>query len=138
MSANKECELPAADSCALDEGEEQEDDVVYAKKSTLLGKLRSIAKKVFFTNFIHSIQNKCLIFFFISFSKWMEKAVSLYNWILPSLTTGFLDEEETAQFDGVPVYIIFSGKTVASQCGFFLDSWISLSDANYTEHWILI
>lgn len=46
MSANKDCELPAADSCALDEGEEPEDDVVYAQKPTLLGKLRSMANKV--------------------------------------------------------------------------------------------
>lgn len=46
MSANKECELPAADSCALAEGEEPEDDVVYAQKPSLLGKLRAIATKV--------------------------------------------------------------------------------------------
>ena len=46
MSANRECELPAADSCALTEGEEPEDDVVYAQKPTLLGKLRAIANKV--------------------------------------------------------------------------------------------
>eukprot|EP00066_Takifugu_rubripes_P007346 XP_003972802.2 PREDICTED: UPF0577 protein KIAA1324-like [Takifugu rubripes] len=45
MSANKECELPAADSCALAEGEEPEDDVVYAQKPSLLGKLRAIATK---------------------------------------------------------------------------------------------
>lgn len=46
MSANKECELPAADSCALAEGEEPEDDVVYSQKPSLLGKLRAIATKV--------------------------------------------------------------------------------------------
>lgn len=46
MSANKECELPAADSCALAEGEEPEDDVVYNQKPSLLGKLRAIATKV--------------------------------------------------------------------------------------------
>uniref|UniRef100_A0A3Q2E832 Endosome-lysosome associated apoptosis and autophagy regulator family member 2 n=1 Tax=Cyprinodon variegatus TaxID=28743 RepID=A0A3Q2E832_CYPVA len=45
MSANKEGELPAADSCGLAEGEEFEDDVVYTKKPTLLGKLRAIANK---------------------------------------------------------------------------------------------
>ncbi|GAA6101845.1 endosome/lysosome-associated apoptosis and autophagy regulator family member 2 [Tachysurus ichikawai] len=46
MSANKECELPAADSCAIMEGEaeEVEDDVVYTKPS-LLGKLKAIATK---------------------------------------------------------------------------------------------
>lgn len=46
MTANKECELPAADSCALAEGEEPEDDVVYSQNSSLLGKLRAIANKV--------------------------------------------------------------------------------------------
>lgn len=46
MSANKDCELPAADSCALAEGEEQDDDVVYTQKPSLLGKLRAIANKV--------------------------------------------------------------------------------------------
>uniref|UniRef100_A0A8C7N7L0 Endosome-lysosome associated apoptosis and autophagy regulator family member 2 n=1 Tax=Oncorhynchus kisutch TaxID=8019 RepID=A0A8C7N7L0_ONCKI len=45
MSANKECELPVADSCALAEGEEPEDDVVYSHKPSLLGKLRAIANK---------------------------------------------------------------------------------------------
>uniref|UniRef100_A0AAR2LP84 MRH domain-containing protein n=1 Tax=Pygocentrus nattereri TaxID=42514 RepID=A0AAR2LP84_PYGNA len=37
MSANKECELPAADSCAImeGEGEEVEDEVVYSKPSLL-------------------------------------------------------------------------------------------------------
>lgn len=48
MSANKECELPAADSCALAEGEEPEDDVVYTQKPSLLRKLRAIANKVGF------------------------------------------------------------------------------------------
>uniref|UniRef100_A0A672J1D1 Si:dkey-153k10.9 n=1 Tax=Salarias fasciatus TaxID=181472 RepID=A0A672J1D1_SALFA len=45
MSANKDGELPAADSCALNEGEEAEDDVVYTQKPSLLGKLRAIATK---------------------------------------------------------------------------------------------
>ncbi|XP_026877084.2 endosome/lysosome-associated apoptosis and autophagy regulator family member 2 isoform X1 [Electrophorus electricus] len=47
MSANKECELPAADSCALaeGEGEENEDDVVYSSTPSLLGKLKAIASK---------------------------------------------------------------------------------------------
>uniref|UniRef100_W5K073 Endosome-lysosome associated apoptosis and autophagy regulator family member 2a n=1 Tax=Astyanax mexicanus TaxID=7994 RepID=W5K073_ASTMX len=46
MSTNKECELPAADSCAImeGEGEEVEDEVVYSKPS-LLGKLKAIATK---------------------------------------------------------------------------------------------
>ncbi len=49
MSANKECELPAADSCAIMEGEgeeNEEDEVVYANKSSLLAKLKAIATKV--------------------------------------------------------------------------------------------
>ncbi|XP_062861367.1 UPF0577 protein KIAA1324-like homolog isoform X1 [Trichomycterus rosablanca] len=47
MSSNKECELPAADSCALaeGEGEENEDDVVYSNTASLLGKLKAIANK---------------------------------------------------------------------------------------------
>uniref|UniRef100_A0A671RV58 UPF0577 protein KIAA1324-like n=1 Tax=Sinocyclocheilus anshuiensis TaxID=1608454 RepID=A0A671RV58_9TELE len=48
MSTNKDCELPAADSCALaeGEGEENEDDVVYSNIPSLLGKLKAIASKV--------------------------------------------------------------------------------------------
>uniref|UniRef100_A0A673BBS9 Si:dkey-153k10.9 n=1 Tax=Sphaeramia orbicularis TaxID=375764 RepID=A0A673BBS9_9TELE len=45
MSANKDGEVPVADSCALDEGEEPDDDVVYAQRPTLLRKLRAIANK---------------------------------------------------------------------------------------------
>ncbi|XP_026142946.1 UPF0577 protein KIAA1324-like isoform X1 [Carassius auratus] len=48
MSANKECELPAADSCAIMEGERdenEEEEVVYANKSTLLAKLKAVATK---------------------------------------------------------------------------------------------
>lgn len=52
MSANKEGELPAADSCGLAEGEEPEDEVAYTHKPSLLGKLRAIATKV------------CVVFFF--------------------------------------------------------------------------
>ncbi|XP_054631621.1 endosome/lysosome-associated apoptosis and autophagy regulator family member 2 isoform X1 [Dunckerocampus dactyliophorus] len=47
MSANKECEMPGADSCAVMEGENEgdmEDEVVYSKPS-LLGKLKAIASK---------------------------------------------------------------------------------------------
>uniref|UniRef100_A0A8C1G5P5 KIAA1324 like n=1 Tax=Cyprinus carpio TaxID=7962 RepID=A0A8C1G5P5_CYPCA len=49
MSANKECELPAADSCAIMEGEGDENEeevVVYANKSSLLAKLKAVATKV--------------------------------------------------------------------------------------------
>lgn len=47
MSANKECEVPAADSCAImeGEGEEMEDEVVYSNKPSILGKLKAIATK---------------------------------------------------------------------------------------------
>lgn len=57
MTANKECELPAADSCALaeGEGEENEDDVVYSNTPSLLGKLKAIASKV--RNGINVIMN---------------------------------------------------------------------------------
>lgn len=47
MSANKECELPGADSCAVMEGEtegDMEDEVVYSKPS-LIGKLKALASK---------------------------------------------------------------------------------------------
>ncbi|KAM6290335.1 endosome/lysosome-associated apoptosis and autophagy regulator family member 2 isoform 2-T2 [Porphyrio hochstetteri] len=46
MTANsKECELPAADSCAIMEGEDNEEEVVYSNKQSLLGKLKSLATK---------------------------------------------------------------------------------------------
>ncbi|XP_067246125.1 endosome/lysosome-associated apoptosis and autophagy regulator family member 2 isoform X3 [Chanodichthys erythropterus] len=47
-TANKECELPAADSCAIMDGEgeeNEEEDVVYANKPSLLAKLKTIATK---------------------------------------------------------------------------------------------
>ena len=47
MTTNsKECELPAADSCAIMEGEDNEEEVVYSNKQSLLGKLKSLATKV--------------------------------------------------------------------------------------------
>ncbi|KAM4747919.1 endosome/lysosome-associated apoptosis and autophagy regulator family member 2 [Rhinophrynus dorsalis] len=46
MTANsKECELPAADSCAIMEGEDNEEDVVYSNKQSLLEKLKALATK---------------------------------------------------------------------------------------------
>lgn len=46
MTANsKECELPAPDSCAIMEGEDNDDDVVYSNKQSILGKLKSLATK---------------------------------------------------------------------------------------------
>ncbi|KAI3371380.1 hypothetical protein L3Q82_023980 [Scortum barcoo] len=55
MSANKECEMPGADSCAVMEGENEgdmEDEVVYTKPS-LLGKLKAIASKGNGENYEH-------------------------------------------------------------------------------------
>uniref|UniRef100_A0A8C3L377 KIAA1324 like n=1 Tax=Chrysolophus pictus TaxID=9089 RepID=A0A8C3L377_CHRPC len=47
MTANsKECELPAADSCAIMEGEDNEEEIVYSNKQSLLGKLKSLATKI--------------------------------------------------------------------------------------------
>lgn len=49
MSANKECELPAADSCAIMEGEaeeNEEEELVYANRLSLLDKLKAFATKV--------------------------------------------------------------------------------------------
>ncbi|XP_078092112.1 endosome/lysosome-associated apoptosis and autophagy regulator family member 2 [Mustelus asterias] len=46
MNANsREVELPAADSCAIMEGEDNEDDIVYSNKPSLLGKLKSLTSK---------------------------------------------------------------------------------------------
>ncbi|KAM4677729.1 endosome/lysosome-associated apoptosis and autophagy regulator family member 2 [Discoglossus pictus] len=58
MTANsKECELPAADSCAIMEGEDNEEDVVYSNKQSILEKLKSLAKKEKGHNF-ESVQLK--------------------------------------------------------------------------------
>ncbi|XP_077193984.1 endosome/lysosome-associated apoptosis and autophagy regulator family member 2 isoform X2 [Paroedura picta] len=46
MTANsKEGELPAADSCAIMEGEDNEEEIVFSNKQSLLGKLKSLATK---------------------------------------------------------------------------------------------
>uniref|UniRef100_A0A8D3CX34 Endosome-lysosome associated apoptosis and autophagy regulator family member 2a n=1 Tax=Scophthalmus maximus TaxID=52904 RepID=A0A8D3CX34_SCOMX len=60
MSANKECDMPGADSCAMMEGENEgdmEDEVVYTKPS-LLGKLKAIASKVRLTASPHFYSKK--------------------------------------------------------------------------------
>ncbi|GAB1289411.1 Endosome/lysosome-associated apoptosis and autophagy regulator family member 2 [Apodemus speciosus] len=58
MTTNsKECELPAADSCAIMEGEDNEEDVVYSNKQSLLGKLKSLATKRFYCP-----QEECIMF----------------------------------------------------------------------------
>lgn len=65
MSANKECEMPAADSCAVMEGENEgdmDDEVVYTKPS-LLGKLKAIASKVRVTASLLLNQNNLVVVF---------------------------------------------------------------------------
>ncbi|OCT89193.1 hypothetical protein XELAEV_18017810mg [Xenopus laevis] len=58
ITANsKECELPAPDSCAIMEGEDNEDDVIYSNKQSLLEKLKSLATKEKEHNF-ESVQLK--------------------------------------------------------------------------------
>ena len=42
----KDCDLPAADSCAIMEGEDVEDDLIFTSKKSLFGKIRSFTSKV--------------------------------------------------------------------------------------------
>ncbi|XP_044306990.1 endosome/lysosome-associated apoptosis and autophagy regulator 1 isoform X4 [Varanus komodoensis] len=41
----KESELPAADSCAIMEGEDAEDDLIFASKNSLFGKIKAFTSK---------------------------------------------------------------------------------------------
>ncbi|XP_062961448.1 endosome/lysosome-associated apoptosis and autophagy regulator 1 isoform X2 [Cynocephalus volans] len=41
----KDCDLPAADSCAIMEGEDVEDDLIFASKRSLFGKIKSFTSK---------------------------------------------------------------------------------------------
>lgn len=45
-AAAKESELPAPDSCAIMEGEDAEDDLLFATKKSLFGKIKSLTSKV--------------------------------------------------------------------------------------------
>ncbi|XP_062854421.1 endosome/lysosome-associated apoptosis and autophagy regulator 1 [Trichomycterus rosablanca] len=46
MSADlKECELPAADSCAIMEGEDAEDDLIYLTKKSFFTKIKSFSRE---------------------------------------------------------------------------------------------
>lgn len=45
-AAAKESELPAPDTCAIMEGEDAEDDLVFATKKSLFGKIKSLTSKV--------------------------------------------------------------------------------------------
>ncbi|XP_069797904.1 endosome/lysosome-associated apoptosis and autophagy regulator 1-like isoform X2 [Narcine bancroftii] len=50
MNANaKDGELPAVDSCAIMEGEDMEDDLIFMNKKSLFGKIKSIAVKPSYT-----------------------------------------------------------------------------------------
>ena len=42
----KDCDLPAADSCAIMEGEDVEDDLIFTSKKSLVGKIKSFTSKV--------------------------------------------------------------------------------------------
>lgn len=45
-AGDKECELPAADSCAIMEGEDaEEDDLIYLTKKSFFGKIRSYSRE---------------------------------------------------------------------------------------------
>ncbi|XP_006899402.1 PREDICTED: UPF0577 protein KIAA1324 homolog isoform X2 [Elephantulus edwardii] len=41
----KDCDLPAADSCAIMEGEDVEDDLIFSSKKSLFGKIKSFTSK---------------------------------------------------------------------------------------------
>lgn len=45
-SGGKECDLPTADSCAIMEGEDAEDDVMYLTKKSFFTKMRSYSREV--------------------------------------------------------------------------------------------
>lgn len=45
-AAAKESELPAPDSCAIMEGEDAEDELIFASKKSLLGKIKAFTSKV--------------------------------------------------------------------------------------------
>lgn len=45
-SSLKDCELPAADSCAIMEGEDGEDDLIFLTKKSIFGKIKSFTTKV--------------------------------------------------------------------------------------------
>lgn len=46
-SSGKECELPAADSCAIMEGEDAEDDLIYLTKKSFFNKIhKSFSREV--------------------------------------------------------------------------------------------
>ncbi|XP_044770021.1 endosome/lysosome-associated apoptosis and autophagy regulator 1 isoform X2 [Neomonachus schauinslandi] len=44
-TALKDCDLPAADSCAIMEGEDVEDDLIFTSKKSIFGKIKSFTSK---------------------------------------------------------------------------------------------
>ena len=46
MSSGKECELPTADSCAIMEGEDAEDELMDLTKKSFFTKIRSFSREV--------------------------------------------------------------------------------------------
>ncbi|XP_041655541.1 endosome/lysosome-associated apoptosis and autophagy regulator 1 [Cheilinus undulatus] len=44
-SGGKECELPTADSCAIMEGEDAEDDIMYLNKKSFFNKIKSFSRE---------------------------------------------------------------------------------------------
>lgn len=45
-ATTKDSELPAPDSCAIMEGEDAEDDLIFTSKKSLFGKIKSFTTKV--------------------------------------------------------------------------------------------
>lgn len=45
-SSGKECDLPTADSCAIMEGEDAEDDIMYLTKKPFFSKIRAYSREV--------------------------------------------------------------------------------------------
>lgn len=45
-SSGKECDLPTADSCAIMEGEDAEDDIMYLNKKPFFSKIRAYSREV--------------------------------------------------------------------------------------------
>ncbi|XP_030792893.1 serine--tRNA ligase, cytoplasmic-like isoform X1 [Rhinopithecus roxellana] len=56
----KDCDLPAADSCAIMEGEDVEDDLIFTSKKSLFGKIKSFTSKVDFrADNLNKLKNLC-------------------------------------------------------------------------------
>uniref|UniRef100_A0A8B9LMZ8 Si:ch211-163l21.8 n=1 Tax=Astyanax mexicanus TaxID=7994 RepID=A0A8B9LMZ8_ASTMX len=51
-AGEKECDLPAADSCAIMEGEDAEDDLIYLTKKSFFTRIKSFSREVHWASFI--------------------------------------------------------------------------------------